>query len=415
MDSNQEKRKEPKLCPKWLYSLGVNLMYIYMKLFFRLNLDRSGIEDVKGPFLVVANHQSLFDFGIVSKAALPEQLRFVVSSHFFHNSIYNKILRFIGAVSKRQFVPDTVSARKTLRLAKQGCSICIFPEGQTCYSGANAAIDPNIGKLAKLLRLPVVNVQIRGNYLRRPKWARGKTYPSKVEAKAYLLLSGEQIASMSAEEIGAAIIEGISYDELEWQKGKMLRSKNPRSAEGLESLLFLCPKCGSEFTMEPNGRHLTCSKCGYDVVINDYCLFEKGDSGELIEDTISGWIRMQSRYLKEKLDKNDLLPITSHGRYLESDLGDYDEYGYHLYGDGIGTLDETGFTFVGSRAGEPYEYHVDPYQMWDLTHNADLASISLNGNCVGDKDYAFDPDDPRLMMKYVLAWPLVRDKFFPNA
>ena len=90
MGSEKIDNKEPRICPKWLYSLGVNLMYIYMKLFFGLRLDHSGLKDAKGPFLVVANHQSLFDFGIVSKAALPEQLRFMISSHFFHNSIYNK-------------------------------------------------------------------------------------------------------------------------------------------------------------------------------------------------------------------------------------------------------------------------------------------------------------------------------------
>jgi len=414
MDSNKAK-KEPMVCPKWLYRIGVNIMYLYMKLFFGLKLDRSGMKGVEDPFLVVANHQSLFDFGIVSKAALPEQLRFVISSHFFHNSFLHGFFRFIGAVSKKQFVPDTVSARKTLRLARQGHSICIFPEGQTCYSGENAAIDPGIGKLAKLLGLPVVNVQIRGNYLRRPKWATGKTYPSTVEAKAYLLLTKEQISSMTADEIADVIIDGISYDEFVWQKEKMYKSKNPRNAEGLESLLFLCPCCGKEFTLTTSGRHITCSSCGYDVIINDYGLFEKGDKGDLIEDTISGWIRRQSRYVTEKLEEGTLLPITSHGRYLESDLGDYDESGYHYYGDGVGTLDETGFTFTGTRAGEPYTYHVDPYQMWDLTHNADLASISLNGNCVGDKDYAFDPDDPRMMMKFVLSWPPMRDKYFPNA
>ncbi len=415
MEKTKDIKKEPKICPKWLYRIGVNLMYLYMKVLFGLKLDRSAMTDVKGPYLVVANHQSLFDFGIVSKAALPEQLRFVISSHFFHNSLYNKLFRFIGAVSKRQFVSDTVSVRKVLRLARQGHSICIFPEGQTCYSGANAAIDPNIGRLAKLLGLPVVNVQIRGNYIRMPKWARGKTYPSAVEARAYLLLTADQVKDLSADELGEIIIKGISYDEFVWQKEKMYLCKNHRNAEGLESLLFLCPSCGSEFTMEPHGRHLTCSCCGYDAVLNDYCLFEKGDSGELVEDTISGWIRLQSEHLKKQLDEGCLLPITSHGRYLESDLGDYDEFGYHYYGEGIGTLDETGFSFIGTRNGEPYEYHVNPIQMWDLTHNADLASISLNGNCVGDKDYAFDPDDPRLMMKLVLAWPLIRDKYFPIA
>ncbi|MBQ8994996.1 MAG: 1-acyl-sn-glycerol-3-phosphate acyltransferase [Oscillospiraceae bacterium] len=415
MGTDIKKNKKEHICPGWLYAFGVNLMYFYMKIFFNLHLETIPIRDIDGPVLVVANHQSLFDFGIVSKAALPKQLRFVISSHFFHNSVLNKFFRFIGAISKKQFVPDTVSVRKVLRQVRQGHSIAIFPEGQTCYSGENAAIDPGIGKLAKLLGIPVVNVQIRGNYLRRPKWATGKTYPSIVEAKTSLLLTKEQIAEMSAEEIGTVIISGISYDEFVWQKEKMYKSRNPRSAEGLESLLFLCPSCGSEFTIKTSGRHVTCSHCGYDVVLNDYGLFEKGDQGDLKEDTISGWMRLQSAHVKKLLDEDALLPITAHGRYLESDLGDYDEFGYHLYGEGTGTLDETGFTYTGTRAGEPYEYHADPYQMWDLTHNADLASISLNGNCVGDKDYAFDPDDPRLMMKYVLAWSLVRDRYFPNA
>ena len=44
-----------------------------------------------------------------------------------------------------------------------------------------------------------------------------------------------------------------------------------------------------------------------------------------------------------------------------------------------GTIDENGFTFVGTRNGEPYTYTINPNGMWDLTHNADLASISLNG------------------------------------
>ena len=402
-------------CPMWLYRFGSAILYFYLKWFFGMRLDREEIKDVKGPFLVVANHQSLNDFGVVAWACRQSQMHFVISSHFFHNAIYNKLFHFIGAISKRQFVPDTVSVRKMLRVARKGESICMFPEGQTCYSGENAAVDPGIGRLTKLLGLPVINIQIRGNYLRRPKWARGKTYPSACEAKASLLLSKDDIERLSAEEISAVITDGIAYDEFEWQRKHMYLSRRPRTAEGLESILYVCPVCEKELTLETSGRHLRCTACGYDVLLNDYGFFESPDGTPAHIDTISGWMRWQSRFVKKQLDEGTLLPLSSHGRYLESDLGDYEEYGYHCYGEGTGTLDETGFTFEGTRNGEPYTYRINPNGMWDLTHNADLASISLNGGCVGNKDYAFDPDEPRLMMKYVLAWPHVRDKYFPSA
>ena len=402
-------------CPGWLYRFGANVLYYYLKWFFGMKLDREEVKDLKGPFLVVANHQSLNDFGVVAKACIQTQLHFVISSHFFHNPLYHKLFNFIGAISKRQFAPDPVSVRKMLRVARRGESICIFPEGQTCYSGENPAVDPGIGRLAKLLKLPVINVQIRGNYLRRPKWARGKTYPSACEAKASLLLTKEQVEALSDEQLAQIITAGIAYDEFEWQRKKMLLSKRHRTAEGLESILYACPACESELTLETSGRHLRCTHCGYDVILNDYCFFESACDMPLIVDTISGWMRWQSDLVKHQLDEGTLLPLSSHGRYLESDLGDYEEFGYHCYGEGTGTIDENGFTFVGTRDGEPYTYTINPNGMWDITHNADLASISLNGGCVGNKDYAFDPDEPRLLMKYVLAWPHMRDKYFPSA
>ena len=194
-------------CPIWLYRFGSGLLYFYLKWFYGMRLDREEIKDLKGPFLAVANHQSLNDFGVVAWACRQAQMHFVISSHFFHNALYAKLFNFIGAISKRQFVPDPVSVRKMLRVARKGECICIFPEGQTCYSGENAAVDPGIGRLAKLLGFPVINIQIRGNYLRRPKWATGKTYPSACEAKASLLLSKEDVGRLSAEEIAAVITE----------------------------------------------------------------------------------------------------------------------------------------------------------------------------------------------------------------
>ena len=415
MAQDKKKKEKQRQIPFFLYWLACNIFYLYLKITCGLRLDRSAIKDLEDNWLVVANHQSLTDFGAVTKACLPRRLTFVISSHFFHHDLLSKIFYHAGAISKRQFVADLPALRKMMRAAKQGASICIFPEGQVCYSGENAAIDPEIGKLAKLLGLPVVNIRIRGNYLRRPKWACGKVFPSSCEAVAEVLLTKEEVVSLSAEELGKRIIAGVSYDEFEWQRERMVPSRKPRSAEGLESILFLCPHCGAEQTLSASGRRLTCSRCGFAADLDDYGFFRLPDGTAPEYDTVSGWMRWQSRHLAEQLEEGTLLPIVSEGRWMESALGEYEEHGYHCHGRGTGVLDKDGFTFTGERDGEPYTYHIDPNGMWDVTHNADLASISLNGNCEGDKDYAFDPDEPRLLMKYVQSWPLIREKYFRNS
>ena len=61
--------------------------------------------------------------------------------------------------------------RKTKRIVQQGGSIGIFPEGNTSYSGQTVQILPATVKLIKMLKIPVIIMNIKGMYLSYPRWA----------------------------------------------------------------------------------------------------------------------------------------------------------------------------------------------------------------------------------------------------
>ena len=395
----------------FFYKLLLFIFNIYLRLFKGLgSIDRSGIKDMEGPYLVVANHQSFWDFGAVAITCLPTQLTFVVSAHFFHSGFVGWFLSKMKCISRKQFVPDTVSIRKIMRVVKAGGSICIFPEGQTSYSGKNAEIDLSIGKLAKSLHIPVVNVRVRGNHLSFPKWS-NRTFRGYTEASASVLISREQLERMTDIEVGEAIAAGIAYDEYGWQKENLRPSRTPRTLEGMENITVMCPKCGKMRTMSSKGNRLWCSSCGYSVHADQYGLL-RSEENEVIFDTPSAWVTWQETQIKNMFESGTLLPIVSTGRFLVSAKGKYEEHGYNAEGKGTITLDETGMTFTGTRNGKDLTLHVSPAYQRNLTFNAQLWAFDISGDPSSEEDYAFDPDISSDMMKIIEAWPLVRDKYF---
>lgn len=405
----KNKKKQPPNRPIGpIYRTATRLFLAYLKLFRGLRIDNTAIKGLKGPYLVIANHQSFVDFGSVAGCCLPNRINFVVSSHYFHSPLLSKLFPLVGCISKKQFAPDLSAARQMLRVIKRGDCVGIFPEGQTCWSGQNPEIEPGIGKLAKTLKVPVVNIKIRGNYLTQPKWATGGSAPSKSEAKAEILLTADDVASMDASDITARIVSALSYDEYEWQRTALAASRK-RSPAGLHIYLFKCPCCGQEFTIVSDEKSLRCTHCGMEVTMDEYG-FLHSDSFDIF-DTPSAWIRWQEQQLSEQLDAGTLLPITEHVHLLESAIGDYEEDGYRCTGEGDVLFNEEGMLYTGTRNGEPFEYMVSPKFQWNLTHSAKLCSIDICWDRPEDRDLGFDPDNPQMMIKIIQSWPLVRKKY----
>lgn len=407
-DKTKKKKKERPFKPiSWLYRLGLYLFGLYLRVFRGVHIDKSEIKDLKAPYLVIANHESMVDFCVVANIFMPEVLCFVVSTHFFRDPVMSIGLKVGDCLPKKQFFPDLSAVRKMLRVIRSGKSVAIFPEGQTCFSGQSNDVDPAIGKLAKMMGVPVVNVQLRGNFLTAPKYSHSLT-PSYAEAKASVLLTAEQVASMTDAEIAEKISEGIAFDEYEWERTVMKKSRRPRSLEGLENILFLCPSCGKEHTMTASGRDLYCTDCGYRVSTDDYGFLHDADGSPARFDTPPKWYNWQYEELQRRLDDGTLLPFTVKGRFMESAKEDFSEHGYRCHGEGTATLSADGLVLDVTRDGAPYTYKAIPSIVFNLTHSADLWCFDLPGNEKEDRDFAFDTEDSRDMMKVIQTWTLLR-------
>ena len=181
---------------------------------------------------------------------------------------------------------------------------------------------------------------------------------------------------------------------------------------GIENILWLCPKCGKEHTMQTDGTDLFCSDCGYRVRTDDYGFLRNPDGTPADFDTPPKWYNWQKKQLEERLEAGDLLPLTLKGRFLESATDDFSEYGYGCHGEGTATLDKDGLTLDVIRDGEPFTYKVNPGITFNLTHSADLWAFDIPGNTKEDRDFAFDPEDSRDMMKFIQIWVILREKYY---
>ena len=71
------------------------------------------------------------------------------------------------------------------------------------------------------------------------------------------------------EEINNLINENIAYNEFDYIKEKGLKFKQKNKAEGLENVLYYCPKCHKEFTLSTSGNTIKCDHCGFELEIKE--------------------------------------------------------------------------------------------------------------------------------------------------
>ncbi|MEG0832913.1 MAG: lysophospholipid acyltransferase family protein [Oscillospiraceae bacterium] len=379
---------------RFLYWLAIKAVYPFLRTKYNVKIDKSELDGIKAPVLVLSNHQSNIDFLIAAIALYPIKLNFLVTTYFFHQSQLKWMLDTMGCIPKKQFIPDVHSIKQMLAVCERGDSIGIFPEGQVCYTGETCDIDASIGKLVKKLGLTTVTVSIRGNHLTMPKWGAGITEIGKVEAKACVMMTSDEILESSVEEINKKIHGALEYNEYEWQRKTMAECKKGRTAQRLETILHRCPFCGTDFAMQSDKNILFCEKCGYSVRRNSYGFFEKNCDRDVVFDNPVDWYHMQRDEIEREIDGGKL-PFVSKCNVYHTVEG---HHGYTLCGEGVMSLDKNGLHMVGDENGRPIESITLLERQSNLAHNAPLCAVDIHGE---GENYAFEPDDGRKMIKFV--------------
>lgn len=206
-------------------------------------------------YLILMNHQTPFDqffVGLSFKGAV----YYLATEDIFSLGLISSILRWLVApIPIKKQTTDIAAVRACLRVAKEGGTIAMAPEGNRTYSGKTEYINPAVASLAKKMKLPIALYRIEGGYGVQPRWSDGVR---KGQMRAYVarVIEPEEYATLTNEELYELIKDGLAVNEA--APGGLYRSK--RRAEYLERAIYVCPYCGlSEF--ESRGNVTTCKSC----------------------------------------------------------------------------------------------------------------------------------------------------------
>lgn len=296
-----------------------------------------------GAMLVVCNHLSAYDFIHFSSAMYGAPLNFVVAENMMYSMpIFAKLLGSYHAITKKQYFADYQCIKSIKKYLDAGISVLICPEGKVSADGVTGAILPSIARLVQWLGYPVGVIKMRGASLARPKWAYNlrMVRRGKVRTDCDMLFTKEETKSLPKEEILQRITSALAHNEHKWQVENGVKFKGRHYAEGLERLLYYCPKCHSEFTMTSKGSHLVCEKCGNDVVYTyDGRLVPQGDSVGF--ERIDLWYAEQKKLVAKEVEKDDFSISDKVKLFVENEKNN----GYRFVAEGVMTLDRQSLRF----------------------------------------------------------------------
>ncbi|MBR3962883.1 MAG: 1-acyl-sn-glycerol-3-phosphate acyltransferase [Oscillospiraceae bacterium] len=220
-------------------------------------------EQEDRPYLILYNHQTAFDqffMGISFKGPI----YYVATEDIFSMGFVSDLLRFaVNPIPIKKQTTDVGAVMNCLRVAKEGGTICLAPEGNRTYSGKTEYINPAIVPLAKKLKLPIALYRIEGGYGVQPRWS-DRIRKGKMRSYVSEVIKPEEFSAMTDEELAERINKGLFVDE---EKADAVFESDFK-AEYMERAVYVCPFCGlSEF--ESHGNEAFCKTCGKTVTYGE--------------------------------------------------------------------------------------------------------------------------------------------------
>ena len=258
----ETKKKKTKKKPWILFRHKVARVLIgavflpYVKMKYHVKIKK--YKQPKGkPMLILYNHQTGYDQFFIA-AAFKKPVYYVASEDIFSMGFLSKIIKYlVNPIPIKKQTTDARAVINCIRVAKEGGTIAIAPEGNRTFGGATVHIKPSITALARHLGLPIGFFRIEGGYGIQPRWSdvvrRGKMTAGisrVVEPEEYKGLSDDELYNLICSELycNEARVDGEYHHK--------------NLAEHMERAIYVCPECGLS-TFESHGDTIECKKCGY--------------------------------------------------------------------------------------------------------------------------------------------------------
>ena len=216
-------------------------------------------EEGSRPYLIVMNHQTGFDQFFVA-ATFRQPIYYLATEDIFSLGWVSALIRWLVApIPIKKQTTDIQAVKNCIKVAREGGSICLAPEGNRTFHGKTVYMNPSIASLTKKLGLPLAIFRIEGGYGIQPRWS-NVIRKGKMRSYVKRVIEPEEYRDLSGSELAQLIKEELFVDEVR-VTGEF---HHPKNAEFLERAIYVCPWCGLS-TFESHGDIIHCTKCGRQV------------------------------------------------------------------------------------------------------------------------------------------------------
>lgn len=263
----------------------------------KFNYSYDSLENIKGPYLLLCNHNVDWDPIFVGLAA-KHQIYFVATENVLRKKLGAWFLKtFFDPVIITKGRSGARSSMEMLKLLKRGWNVALFAEGNRSFDGITGEIPAATGKLARRSGASLVTYRIEGGYLSQPRWSttlrRGK-----LTGKCIHIYTPEELQQMTDGEVQSAIEADLHEDAWETQRRERIPFRGKKQALGMESTLYACPACQSFGSLKSDDSGISCS-CGLRAELTELG-FLKLQNGT--ETTVADWNRQQKQLLRRVLE-----------------------------------------------------------------------------------------------------------------
>lgn len=323
------------------------------------------------PCLVLMNHSSFIDLKIAARLMCTRPFHIICTADGFVGKRW--LMRQIGCIPTRKFMTDVTLVRDMIYATKElKSSILMFPEASYSFDGTQTPLPDSIGKCLKLLKVPVVMIRTHGAFARDPLYNNLQLRKVRVSADVEYLLSVQDIAEKSPQELNDILQEKFTFDYFRWQQENKIRIKEPFRADGLNRMLYKCPRCKAEGQMLGQGTKILCKLCGKAYELTEYGYLKKVDTesieGQNIDEQgrenpdfahIPDWYRWERECVRQELLSGTYrmdVPVTIYMMVNTDKI--------YQVGEGILSHSEEGFRLTGCDGR--LDYRQEPLASYSL-------------------------------------------------
>jgi 1-acyl-sn-glycerol-3-phosphate acyltransferase len=390
------KKPNPILASVVMLFLGIlNKRY---KVKFNYDYDKKSLKGQ--PTILISSHASRLEFIYMMYGFGRKDINIVCGyQNIIKKGLY-RILLSLGVISKYLYQPDIASVRQMLAVIRRNGAIGLFPEGIQSTSGSTHPINPATAQFIKYSKANIVVSTSKGAYLSTNRYSSDrKKGPINVDYS--LVFTPETLSTLSEKEIYDLLLEKIRYNDFEFNKTARNKyvGKMP-NAYGIDKILYKCPVCESEHSLQVDGDTVKCEKCGFSVRIDEY--YDLTDAtGKNCPADIDKWYKWQRKCVsKEVQDDSFEMKLNGSLCTLKLDKLRKSPKDRKILSVGEARLTKKGLTFNGTLDGQAVNFEFDAKNVYSLTCSTKGFLEFYNNNDY----YMIIPDDKdRCLIKWTLA------------